>query len=206
TLAVLPGATHGLDRLPSPVFCSSVRPAQCLPRERVTRQCVRPREPKSVQPFMPKVLIFESDTRFADELKRGLEQQACAVTVVGDATEGLQLAANNRPDMILLTVELPRVNGFSVCNKLKRDPSLKSVPLIIMSSDSNEDTFAQHRRLKHSRAEDYVHKPISFTDLLPRISALVPLDEPEVELEAEELETAELDSADEVVHIGEERA
>jgi DNA-binding response OmpR family regulator/predicted nucleic acid-binding Zn-ribbon protein len=144
---------------------------------------------------MPKVLIFESDNRFADELKRGLEQQSCAVTVVGDATEGLQLAANDRPDLILLTVELPRVNGFSVCNKLKRDPGLKSVPLIIMSSDSNEDTFSQHRRLKHSRAEDYVHKPIGFVDLLPRIRALVPL---------EDEETVELDAHDEVVHIGEE--
>jgi DNA-binding response OmpR family regulator/predicted nucleic acid-binding Zn-ribbon protein len=143
---------------------------------------------------MPKVLIFESDTRFADELKRGLEQQACAVTVVGDATEGLQLAANSRPDLILLTVELPRVNGFSVCNKLKRDPGLKSVPLIIMSSDSNEDTFSQHRRLKHSRAEDYVHKPIPFVDLLPRIRALVPLEDAPMNLHA----------MDEVVHIGEE--
>ncbi|HKO90625.1 MAG TPA: response regulator, partial [Polyangiaceae bacterium] len=141
---------------------------------------------------MPKVLIFESDARFADELKRGLEQHNCQVTLVGDATEGLQLAANSRPDLILLTVELPRVNGFSVCNKLKRDPSLKSVPLIIMSSDSNEDTFSQHRRLKHSRAEDYVHKPIGLDDLLPRISALVPLS------------STQLDTADEVVHIGEE--
>jgi DNA-binding response OmpR family regulator/predicted nucleic acid-binding Zn-ribbon protein len=145
---------------------------------------------------MPKVLIFESDTRFADELRRGLEQQACAVTVVGDATEGLQLAANNRPDLILLTVELPRVNGFSVCNKLKRDPGLKSVPLIIMSSDSNEDTFSQHRRLKHSRAEDYVHKPIPFADLLPRIRALVSL--------SDTISGVDLDTADEVVHIGEE--
>ncbi|MEO8183809.1 MAG: response regulator [Deltaproteobacteria bacterium] len=148
---------------------------------------------------MPKVLIFESDTRFADELRRGLEQQACAVTVVGDATEGLQLAANNRPDLILLTVELPRVNGFSVCNKLKRDPGLKSVPLIIMSSDSNEDTFSQHRRLKHSRAEDYVHKPIPFADLLPRIRALVPLP-------SQRAPALHLDTADEVVHIGEEGA
>jgi CheY-like chemotaxis protein len=110
---------------------------------------------------MPRVLIFESDPVFASELRSGLEQHACAVTVVGDATEGLQVAASERPDLVLLTVELPRINGFSVCNKLKRDPGLKSVPLIIMSSDSNEDTFSQHRRLKHSRAEDYVHKPIS---------------------------------------------
>ena len=92
---------------------------------------------------------------------------------------------------MLLTVELPRINGFSVCNKLKRDPGLKSVPLIIMSSDSNEDTFSQHRRLKHSRAEDYVHKPISFVELLPRIKNLVELPESN-------------GTSDEVVRIAEE--
>src|SRR5688572_31815817 len=88
---------------------------------------------------MPKVLIFESDPVFASELRSGLEQHACSVTVVGDATEGLQVAASDRPDLVLLTVELPRINGFSVCNKLKRDPGLKSVPLIIMSSDSRSE-------------------------------------------------------------------
>src|SRR5688572_25974852 len=144
-----------------------------------------------MQLAMPKVLIFESDPVFASELRSGLEQHACAVTVVGDATEGLQVAASERPDLVLLTVELPRINGFSVCNKLKRDPGLKSVPLIIMSSDPNEDTFSQHRRLKHSRAEDYVHKPISFVELLPRIKNLVEL--PEMN-----------GASDEVVRIAEE--
>src|SRR6185503_16793745 len=70
--------------------------------------------------------------------------------------------------------ELPRMNGFSVCNKLKREPALKEVPLIIMSSDSTEETFEQHRRLR-THAEDYVHKPIAFADLLGRITAHVPL-------------------------------
>src|SRR5262245_35811605 len=142
---------------------------------------------------MTKVLIFESDSAFAHELKSGLERHRCSVTVVGDATEGLQVAASERPDLVLLTVELPRINGFSVCNKLKRDPGLKSVPLIIMSSDSNEDTFSQHRRLKHSRAEDYVHKPVTFAELLPRIRSLVALPEAN-------------GASEEVAHIQEEPA
>src|SRR5882762_2889808 len=66
------------------------------------------------------------------------------------------------------------MNGFSVCNKLKRDPALKDVPLIIMSSESTEETFEQHRRLR-TRAEDYLHKPISFEDLLARAQAYVSL-------------------------------
>ena len=66
------------------------------------------------------------------------------------------------------------MNGFSVCNKLKKDPQLKDVPLIIMSSESSDETFEQHRKLR-TRAEDYVHKPIAWHDLLAHIQPLVPI-------------------------------
>jgi len=125
---------------------------------------------------MPNVLVSESDSAFAGELKGELEARGCSVTVVDDASVGLQTAASDKPDLILLTIELPRMNGFSVCNKLKRDPALKEVPLIIMSSDSTEETFEQHRRLR-THAEDYVHKPIAFADLLARINAHVAIGE-----------------------------
>ncbi len=108
-----------------------------------------------------KVLVFEADPAFASELENGLNALGCQPTMVDDANVGLQAAASDKPDLILLSIELPRMNGFSVCNKLKRDSSLKNVPLIIMSSDSTEETFDQHRRLR-THAEDYVHKPIAF--------------------------------------------
>src|SRR5690606_13154813 len=120
------------------------------------------------------VLVFESDSAFAQELEVGLAEYGCRTTVVDDANAGLQVAADEKPDLILLSIELPRMNGFSVCNKLKRDAALKNVPLIIMSSDSTEETFEQHRRLR-TRAEDYVHKPISVGDLVTHIQELLPL-------------------------------
>ncbi len=126
---------------------------------------------------MPNVLIFENDKTFADELAEGLRNLGCEVQIASDANIGLQSAAVTKPDLILLAIELPRMNGFSVCNKVKRDPVLKEVPLIIMSSDSTEETFEQHRRLR-TRAEDYVHKPIGFSQLLPHIKAFLPLGEP----------------------------
>lgn len=121
------------------------------------------------------VLVFESDAAFAQELEIGLAEYGCQTTVVDDANAGLQAAASEKPDLILLSIELPRMNGFSVCNKLKRDAGLKEVPLIIMSSDSTEETFEQHRRLR-TRAEDYVHKPISVGDLVAHIQELLPLE------------------------------
>jgi CheY-like chemotaxis protein len=66
------------------------------------------------------------------------------------------------------------MNGFSVCNKLKKDPLLKDVPLIIMSSESSDETFEQHRKLR-TRAEDYIHKPVAFGELLHHIQSFVPL-------------------------------
>src|SRR5277367_7043771 len=121
-----------------------------------------------------KVLVFESDPAFAGELRNELGKLGCAISVVDDGNVGLQQAASERPDLILLSIELPRMNGFSVCNKLKKDPALKDVPLIIMSSESSDETFEQHRKLR-TRAEDYVHKPIAFGDLLQHIQGFVHL-------------------------------
>ncbi len=121
-----------------------------------------------------KVLVFESDPAFAGELRSEFGKLGCSTTVVDDGNLGLQQAATERPDLILLAIELPRMNGFSVCNKLKKDPGLKDVPLIIMSTESSAETFEQHRKLR-TRAEDYVHKPIAFGELMRHILDFIPL-------------------------------
>src|ERR1700692_2400540 len=120
-----------------------------------------------------KVLVFESDPAFAGELRNELAKLGCSTTVVDDGNVGLQQAASDKPDLILLSIELPRMNGFSVCNKLKKDANLKDVPLIIMSTESSDETFEQHKKLR-TRAEDYVHKPIAFGELLQHVRAFVP--------------------------------
>lgn len=122
-----------------------------------------------------KVLIFESDPTFADALRAGFVGLGCEVAVVDDASVGLQAATESKPDLILLAIELPRTNGFSVCNKLKRDKALAAVPLIILSSTSTDETFDQHRRLR-TRAEDYIHKPVSFDALLDHVQQFVRLE------------------------------
>src|ERR1700752_3510480 len=121
-----------------------------------------------------KVLEFESDPAFAGELRTELGRLGLVAQVVDDGNAGLVAAAADKPDLILLSIELPRMNGFSVCNKLKKDPALKDVPLIIMSSESSDETFEQHRKLR-TRAEDYVHKPIAFGELLQHIQPFVQL-------------------------------
>jgi len=157
-----------------------------------------------------KVLVFESDAAFAGELRSELEKLGCAILVVDDGNVGLQQAAAEKPDLILLSIELPRMNGFSVCNKLKKDANLKDVPLIIMSSESSEETFEQHKKLR-TRAEDYVHKPIAFGELLLHIQPFValganapPSEAGIVVIEDDGIEAADIEEVADVVEDEEE--
>src|SRR5262249_27896666 len=110
-------------------------------------------------------LVFESDPAFAGELRTELGRLGLVAQVVDDGYTGLMAAASDKPDLILLSLELPHITGFSVCNNLKQYPALRHVPLIRMSSESSDDTFEQPRKLR-PRAEDSVPKPIAFGELL----------------------------------------
>ena len=67
-----------------------------------------------------RVLVFESDASFADEVKRNFERMGLAVDVAGDGPSGLELASARPPALILLAIELPGMNGFLVCKKIKK--------------------------------------------------------------------------------------
>ena len=122
----------------------------------------------------PKVLIFEADREFAEALTLALARRGCTTRVVDDGPTGLELALSERPDLIILSIELPRMNGFAVCNRLKKHPELRETPLVIVSSDASQETFDQHRNLR-TRAEDYAHKPIAPEALIERCAQFVAL-------------------------------
>jgi DNA-binding response OmpR family regulator len=116
-----------------------------------------------------KVLVFESEPAAAAELRRELSRLGATVRVVEGGDAGLELAGTDRPDLILLSIELRGENGYTICNRLKKHPQLKDVPLVVMSSEASGELFDQHRKLR-TRADAYVHTPIAFGELLRRIS------------------------------------
>jgi len=148
-----------------------------------------------------RILLIESDEEFSESLVSLFSQYDVETRVIGDGKEGLQAAKDDPPDMILLCVELPKMSGYSICNKLKKDKRLKKVPLVIMSSEATEETFEQHKKLK-TRAEDYIIKPFPDDDLLGKVNALMEL--PVLEsLDEEELITID---DDEAISIDDEEA
>jgi CheY-like chemotaxis protein len=126
---------------------------------------------------MPKtILLIENDAPFAEEMSGALEAMGYQVRVTGDGKDGLDLARDLNPDAIVLCVELPKLSGYSICNKLKKDDALRSIPLILTSSEATEEVFEDHRKLK-VRAEAYLIKPYVSATLLEKLSTLVGLPE-----------------------------
>src|SRR5262249_37335081 len=111
---------------------------------------------------------------FANDVKSSFEKLGAQVDVASDGQSGLDIAQSKKPDLILLTIELPGMNGFLVCKKIKKTAELESVPLVILSSEVDEETFEQHKTLR-TRADESIRKPIAFADLLERVKRLVPL-------------------------------
>ncbi len=148
------------------------------------------------------ILLIENDAAFAEEMSGALEAMGLQVRVTGDGKDGLDLAKELRPDAIVLCVELPKLSGYSICNKIKKDEALKGIPLILTSSEATEEVFEDHKKLK-VRAEEYLVKPYVSAALLEKLTGLIglPVGAAEGELAATGHEPA---GEEEVVSLEEE--
>jgi len=123
---------------------------------------------------MSEILLIDAEQPFAQTMKSALEGKGFSVKQLDDGKDGLEYARSAMPSLIVLCVELPKMSGYSICNKLKKDDDLKGIPLLITSSEATPETFAQHRKLK-TRAEDYLIKPFDAPTLIEKIGELIPL-------------------------------
>ena len=125
---------------------------------------------------MSRILLYVADDLAAERIGRELALRGCSIET-DDGSGGLAAAETLRPDLILLYVELPKLSGFSICNKLRRHPVLRSVPLFLISSMATEETFVQHRRLK-TAADEYFREPLDIEELLNKVREYLDLGQP----------------------------
>ncbi|HZU05949.1 MAG TPA: response regulator transcription factor [Chloroflexota bacterium] len=115
-----------------------------------------------------RVLIVEDERKLAGMLKRGLEEHGYAVDVAYDGEEGLSLAEVEPYDLIVLDVMLPKLDGFTVCRRLRA--AGRNMPVLMLTArDAVDDRVAG----LDSGADDYLVKPFAFRELLARVRALL---------------------------------
>jgi len=115
---------------------------------------------------MNQVLIVEDDASLVLGLTAALEAEGHVVRVARDGPEGLRLALEERPDLILLDLMLPGMSGFEVCKRI-RDHQVRC-PVIMLTSRTEENDRVFGLELG---ADDYVTKPFSLRELLARVRA-----------------------------------
>ncbi len=113
------------------------------------------------------MLVVEDDTEIADVLRRSLRQEGYEVRTSADGVEALDVAAGFVPDLVVLDLGLPRLDGIEVCKRLRADGD---VPILMLTARAEtEDRVGG----LDSGADDYLVKPFERTELLARIRALL---------------------------------
>jgi len=112
------------------------------------------------------LLIIEDDPAILLGLKKNLSYEGYRVLTASDGEEGLELSFDAKPDLILLDVMLPGVNGFEICRTIRRHDS--TVPILIISAKDQEIDKIMGLELG---ADDYITKPFSVKEVVARVKA-----------------------------------
>jgi two-component system OmpR family response regulator len=114
-----------------------------------------------------KILIVEDDTNLLTTLKYNLQKDGHNVTTAIDGVEAVETARKVKPDLIILDVMLPKMNGFEVCRILRKE---MTVPILMLTAKTNEVDKIVGLEIG---ADDYMTKPFSMRELLARIRAML---------------------------------
>jgi CheY-like chemotaxis protein len=113
----------------------------------------------------PTILLAEDSADSREMMQLLLEQRGYQVVAADDGMRALEVALSSRPDLVLLDLELPKLDGLSVTRNLRLDPKFKDVPIIILSG---HDPSRFRQDAMDAGCDDYLLKPINF-DLLPEL-------------------------------------
>jgi len=118
-----------------------------------------------------KILLVDDDPDFVEATKVVLESQPYEVITALSGKEGLEKAREEKPDLVLLDIIMPGVDGFQVCQQLKKDPELAEIPVIMITSFSQKyrETSLGLSQGLTLEAEDFVDKPVAPAELLIRV-------------------------------------
>jgi two-component system, cell cycle response regulator DivK len=118
---------------------------------------------------MPRILIVEDNDLNSDMLSRRLQLEGYDTIVAIDGPDGIEIARRERPDLILMDISMPIMDGWQATRALKADPSTRDIPVIGVSAHALE---GDRDRALEAGCDDYEHKPIDFARLLAKIEQL----------------------------------
>jgi len=127
-----------------------------------------------------RVLLVDDNLQNLELLQAYLEDLGCRIAVATDGQAAIDTALADAPDIILLDIMMPRVSGFQACQKIKRDPRTRHIPVIMVTA-LNE--VGDVERAVDCGADDFLTKPVQKIELLTRVRSLLRVSRLQRELE-----------------------
>lgn len=120
---------------------------------------------------MAKILVVEDNEMNRDMLSRRLGRKGFSVEIAVDGQAGVQAAQSGAPDLILMDLSLPVMDGWQAISTLKSDADTQAIPIIALTAHAMAEDEA---RAREAGCDDYDTKPVNFTRLMEKITALLP--------------------------------
>lgn len=119
---------------------------------------------------MPHILAVDDDAEVLDTLGRVLRHESFEVTLASSGVQALQILETLRPDMVILDIIMPEMDGIAVCKRLRRDSRFASLPILFLTAKGSTDDIVIGL---DAGADDYVVKPFELAELRARVAALL---------------------------------
>ncbi len=120
---------------------------------------------------MAKILLVEDNEMNRDMLSRRLEKRKYEVTIAVDGHEGVEMAESEAPDLILMDLSLPVIDGWEATRRIKTNPKLRSIPIIALTAHA---MTADREKALEAGCDAYETKPVQLPSLLATIERLLP--------------------------------
>jgi len=122
-----------------------------------------------------KILLVDDDADFTEAVKLLLESRSYDVTVANDGKEGLKKVQTEEPNLIILDVMMPEMDGYQVCAKLKADPKYRQIPILLLTAVGEAITTTSYTKEMgmKTEADDYIPKPVEPVVLVERVENIL---------------------------------
>lgn len=117
---------------------------------------------------MPKILLVEDNEMNRDMLSRRLERRGYTVVIAVDGRQGIEMAQTEAPDLILMDMSLPEIDGWEATRRLKAAPETRGIPIIGLTAHA---MASDREKVLAAGADDYDTKPVDLNRLLQKIAA-----------------------------------
>jgi CheY-like chemotaxis protein len=119
---------------------------------------------------MAKILLVEDNEMNRDMLSRRLQRKGFSVVMAEDGRQGVTMALSETPDLILLDMSLPLLDGWEVARRIKGDPQTRSIPVIALTAHAMS---GDREKALEAGCDEYDTKPVEFSRLITKIEAIL---------------------------------